>query len=173
MQKIRLGISGCLLGQAVRYDGGHRLAAALVAGLTPIVELVPVCPEWEAGLGVPREVMRLEGDPARPRLLTIHTRLDRTEILLAWAARRLVELRAANLAGFIFKARSPSCGIGSVAIHQAGAPGPATASGLFADLFMAGFPDLPVADEGIVNRPQDFAAFVAQLQAIRSGLLPA
>ena len=102
--KIRLGISSCLLGERVRYDGGHKHDAYLTDTLGPCVEWVPVCPEVECGLPVPREAMRLEGDPASPRLVVIRTRVDHTERMRAWAQRRVEELAAEGLSGFVFKA---------------------------------------------------------------------
>ena len=84
MSTIKLGVSACLLGQPVRYDGQHKLDPFLRDTLGAYVEYVPVCPEFEAGFGVPREAMRLEGDPASPRLVTVQTRVDHTDRMNAW-----------------------------------------------------------------------------------------
>jgi uncharacterized protein YbbK (DUF523 family) len=152
--KPRLGISACLLGQSVRYDGGHKRDDALVETLGPRVEWVPVCPEVECGLTVPREIMHLVGTSAAPRIVTVSSNLDHTEKLLSWANARAAELRQERLCGFIFKARSPSCGL-AVAVCRSGQqtrrestadPEP-TAVGLWARVFTAAFPQLPVADE--------------------------
>jgi len=107
MEKIKLGISTCLLGEPVRYDGGHRLDRYLRDVLGPHVEYVAVCPEVECGLPVPRESMRLEGDPQASRLVTTRTRIDHTDRMIEWAKRRVRELETESLCGFIFKANFP------------------------------------------------------------------
>jgi uncharacterized protein YbbK (DUF523 family) len=103
MESIRLGISACLLGENVRFDGGHKLDRYLRDTLGRFVEYVPVCPEAECGLGIPREAMHLEGDPGSPRLVTIRTKRDFTDQMLHWANKRVQELEGENLCGFIFK----------------------------------------------------------------------
>lgn len=108
MNKIRLGISTCLLGEPVRYDGGHKLDRFLTETLGRYVEYVPVCPEVECGLPVPRESMRLEGDPDSPRLVTSRTGQDMTDRLIRWARKRVIELEKNDLHGFIFKSNSPA-----------------------------------------------------------------
>ncbi len=147
-ETIRVGVSACLLGQNVRYDGGHKRDAYVVETLGKFFEFVPVCPEVECGLGVPREAMRLVGDPEAPRLVTIKTGVDLTERMRAWALRRVRELGGENLRGFIFKAKSPSSGMARVKVYgEKGAPAP-RGTGLFARAFMDAFPLLPVEDEG-------------------------
>ncbi len=147
-QEIRLGISSCLLGDKVRYDGGHKLDRFLTDTLGRYAEFVPVCPEVECGLGVPREPMRLAGDPHRPRLVTIRTAEDHTERMLQWARRRVVELEEEDLCGFIFKSRSPSSGMERVKVYDEGKRPIKTGVGLFAGVFMGHFPLVPVEDEG-------------------------
>jgi uncharacterized protein YbgA (DUF1722 family)/uncharacterized protein YbbK (DUF523 family) len=181
MPKIRLGISACLLGQKVRYDGGHQLDHFITDTLGRYVEFVPVCPEVESGLEVPREAMRLVGDPAAPRLLTIRTRIDHTERLLTWAQKRVRELEAEDLCGFIFKSKSPSSGMERVKVYNDPPTGsPETKGvGLFARLFMEHFPLLPVEDEGRLHDPVLRENFIErifvfkrwrELLAARSGL---
>src|SRR2546426_10803079 len=92
----RVGISQCLLGDNVRYDGGHKLDSVLIEALGRYVEWVPVCPEVEVGLGTPREPMRLVGDPQAPRLVTINTGVDHTEAMQRFAQQRIRELEALN-----------------------------------------------------------------------------
>ena len=104
---IRLGISTCLLGEQVRYDGGHKLDRFLVQTLGRYVEWVPVCPEVEIGLPIPRETMRLVGDPEAPRLVAIKSGEDYTDRMQIWAQERLDELAKVNLHGFVFKKDSP------------------------------------------------------------------
>lgn len=145
---IRLGISSCLLGNPVRYDGGHQHDRFLTDTLGQYVEFVPVCPETECGLGVPRETMRLVGDPDNPRLVTTRSGLDHTERMLAWAGSRVEELGQQELHGFIFKSRSPSSGMERVKVYTEGGGVKKSGIGLFARAFMARFPLLPVEDEG-------------------------
>ena len=111
MEKIKLGISTCLLGENVRYDGGHKLDRFLTDTLGQYVEYVPVCPEVECGLSIPRESMHLEGDPESPRLVTSRTKQDMTGRMVGWANTRVVELEKEGLCGFIFKSDSPSSGM--------------------------------------------------------------
>src|SRR5512137_468608 len=98
---ITLGVSSCLLGQKVRYDGGHKHDRYITDILGRFFRCVPVCPEEEAGMPVPREAMRLEGDPASPRLVTINTRIDKTEQMLSFSRWKVVELEREDLCGFI------------------------------------------------------------------------
>src|SRR2546422_9201339 len=109
-----VGISQCLLGDNVRYDGGHKLDSVLIETLGRHVEWVPVCPEVEVGLGTPREPMQLVGDRHAPRLVTINTGVDLTATVNILAQQRVRELEALNLSGFGFKSASPSCGIRQV-----------------------------------------------------------
>ncbi len=109
--RIKIGISSCLLGERVRYDGGHKLDPYLRDTLGKLVDWVPVCPEVEYGLPVPREAMHLVGTAAGVRLMTRVIGIDHTEGMTRWASRRLRELEKESLCGFIFKSRSPSCGM--------------------------------------------------------------
>ena len=149
-EKIRLGISSCLLGESVRYDGGHKLDPYLADMLGQYVEWVPVCPEVEYGLPVPREAMHLTGDPDRPRLVTRETRIDHTEGMLRWAEKKLATLEKKYLCGFVFKSRSPSSGLRGVEVHTGSGKISQTGSGIFAKAFIDRFPFIPVEeDEGI------------------------
>jgi uncharacterized protein YbgA (DUF1722 family)/uncharacterized protein YbbK (DUF523 family) len=147
----RVGISQCLLGDEVRYDGGHKRDVFLTDVLAPFVEWFPVCPEVEAGLGTPREAMHLAGDPDAPRLLTIRTKVDHTASLQAFSQRRVKELRECDLDGFIFKKNSPSCGVHRVKVYsEKGHPGK-QGIGIFAAAMQETFPLLPVEEEGRLN----------------------
>ena len=154
MEKIRMGVSSCLMGEKVRYDGQHKHDSYITGVLSGWFEFVPVCPEFELGLGVPREAMRLEGDPAHPRLVTNKTGRDLTDSMLAWCRRRVKELEQENLCGFIFKSKSPSSGMERVKVYPSGG-GMAVKQGrgLFANAFMEHFPLLPVEEEGRLNDP--------------------
>ena len=169
MEKISLGISSCLLGRQVRFDGGHRWERWLTATWGPWVDLVPVCPEVECGLGVPRDPMRLVGDPAAPRLLTVRTRQDHTQTLLAWVQPRLRELEQEDLCGFIFKSNSPSCGPAGVKVYPEtgrGTPAP-RGVGLFARAFLEHFPLLPAAAEDRLPDPGFRENFLERLFVCR------
>jgi len=149
---IRIGISTCLLGERVRYDGGHKRDFFLVETLGRYVEWVSVCPEVEAGLGVPRESMRLRRIEGEPRLVTTKTGVDHTDTMRHYAARRVAALRAQNLCGYVLKRSSPSCGMKRVKIY--GRNGPiASGRGLFAEALLEAFPHLPVEEEGRLNDP--------------------
>ena len=152
-QRIKLGISSCLLGNPVRYDGGHKLDHFLTDTLGRHVDWVPVCPEVECGLPVPREAMHLVGDPGAPRLVTIRSGVDHTDRMRKWAKKKVAELEQAELCGFVFKSRSPSSGMRGVKIYtEAGMPN-ATGSGLFAKAFMDTLPLIPMEDEGRMHDP--------------------
>jgi uncharacterized protein YbgA (DUF1722 family) len=139
-QKIRLGISSCLLGQKVRFDGGHKLDRYLANTLAKYVEFVPVCPEVECGFPVPRESLRLIGDPESPRLVTTKTGQDFTDRMARWASRRVVELEKEDLCGYIFKSKSPSSGMERVKIYDANGVPSNRGVGMFAMAFMKHFP---------------------------------
>lgn len=153
-ERLRLGISACLLGQSVRYDGGHKWDRFITDTLGQYVEFVPVCPEVECGLGVPREPMRLVGDPARPRLVTVRSGVDHTERMLTWARQRVSELERENLCGFIFKSESPSSGMRRVKVYGPSGSPVKSGVGLFARVFLEHFPLLPVEEERRLHDPQ-------------------
>ncbi|MCJ7594505.1 MAG: DUF523 and DUF1722 domain-containing protein, partial [Desulfobacterales bacterium] len=153
-EKIRLGISACLLGQEVRYDGGHKLDRFLTGTLGQYVEYVPVCPEVECGLSVPREPMHLEGDPDSPRLVTIKTNRDLTDQMVQGAGKRVGELEKENLCGFIFKSGSPSSGMERVKVYNEKGMPDKKGVGMFARAFMEHFPLLPVEEDGRLHDPK-------------------
>jgi uncharacterized protein YbgA (DUF1722 family)/uncharacterized protein YbbK (DUF523 family) len=153
MKKIALGISSCLLGNQVRYDGGHKLDHYLVDTLGQYVDWVPVCPEVECGLPIPREAMHLVGDPGDPRLVTLRSNVDHTDRMKKWAKKKVVELEREELCGFVFKSRSPSSGMRGVKIYTKEGMPNATGSGIFAHAFMKRFPLLPVEDDGRMHDP--------------------
>jgi len=152
-ETIRLGISVCLLGEKVRYDGGHKRDAFLTDTLGKFVEYVQVCPETECGLGVPRETLRLEGDPDHPRLINTQTRKDRTDQMSTWAKNRITDLEQADLCGFIFKKKSPSCGMKQVRVCNGKGGMVRKGSGIFARMFMNHFPLLPAEEEERLHDP--------------------
>jgi uncharacterized protein YbgA (DUF1722 family)/uncharacterized protein YbbK (DUF523 family) len=153
LTKIKLGISACLLGEEVRFDGGHKLDRFITETMGKFVDFVPVCPEVECGLGIPREAMHLVAAPDGPRLVTVRTGVDHTERLLTWARKRVVELEQEDLCGFIFKSDSPSSGMERVKIYSGKGMAAKTGVGLFAREFMHHFPLLPVEEEGRLHDP--------------------
>jgi uncharacterized protein YbgA (DUF1722 family)/uncharacterized protein YbbK (DUF523 family) len=148
MKKITLGISSCLLGNPLRYDGGHKLDSFLAGTLSQYVDWVPVCPEAACGLGIPREIMALEGDPGSPRLKTVWTGIDHTARIRRWIKDELKVLTEIDVSGFVFKARSPSCGLRDTKVFDAKCRVRSIGSGLFAKAIMDAFPLLPLEDEG-------------------------
>ena len=153
MEKIPIGVSSCLLGNNVRYDGGHKHDRYLTGTLGRWFDWVPVCPEVEYGLPVPRDTLRLVGDPENPRLVMPRTGVDHTEGMRAWAVGRLEELAGENLCGFIFKSRSPSSGMAAVKVYGESGMAVKKGVGIFADALMKRFPLLPVEEEGRLNDP--------------------
>jgi uncharacterized protein YbgA (DUF1722 family)/uncharacterized protein YbbK (DUF523 family) len=169
--KPRLGISTCLLGERVRYDGGHKRDPFLVDTLGECVEWVPVCPEVACGLPTPREAMRLVGDPDDPKLLTQKTHRDITPQMKAWAARRLDELEREGLDGYIFKSKSPSSGMTRVKVYDANGVPAKVGVGIWARAFMERFPLLPVEEDGRlhdVNLRENFIERVFCLHRYRA-----
>lgn len=166
-QGIRIGISACLLGEKVRFDGGHKRSRFLTDTLGGYVEWVPVCPEVEVGLGIPRETLRLVGDPARPRLVTTKTGVDHTERMQQWAAGRLSALEGEDLCGFIFKSDSPSSGMERVKVYNAGGMPEKKGVGIFARAFMDHFPLVPVEEDGRLNDPLLRETFIEQVFTLR------
>jgi uncharacterized protein YbbK (DUF523 family) len=118
MEKIRLGISTCRLGENVRFDGGHKLDPFLTGTLSRCVEYVPVCPEVECGFGVPRESFRLVGAPENPRVVTTRTQVDHTERMIQWARKRVQDLEKEDRCGYIFKGGSLSSGMERVKVYD-------------------------------------------------------
>ena len=151
--KIKIGISSCLLGNKVRYDGGHKWERFITDTLGKYVEFVPVCPEMEAGLGIPREAMRLVGDLQKPRLVTNRSGIDHTERMTRWAGARISELEQEGLCGFIFKSDSPSSGMERVKVYTEKGIPVKKGVGIFARMFMDHFPLLPVEEEGRLHDP--------------------
>jgi uncharacterized protein YbgA (DUF1722 family)/uncharacterized protein YbbK (DUF523 family) len=166
-ERIRLGVSTCLLGEHVRFDGGHKHDRFITDTLGQYVEFVPVCPEAECGLGIPRESMRLVGDPESPRLVTVRTHVDHTDRMLAWAGTRVKELEREDLCGFIFKSDSPSSGMERVKVYNEKGMPEKKGVGMFARAFMKHFPLMPVEEEGRLHDPKLRENFIERIFTLK------
>jgi uncharacterized protein YbgA (DUF1722 family)/uncharacterized protein YbbK (DUF523 family) len=176
---VRIGISSCLLGETVRFDGGHKRDNFLVDRLGPHVEWVPVCPEVEVGLGTPRPALRLVQGvrPGEVRLVTPKTGEDHTEAMTAFARERVESLAGCDLSGYVLKRGSPSCGMERVRIYGPGGAGASPGGragmptrpgrGLFAAALLERFPDLPVEEEGRLSDPGLRTHFLERVFAYR------
>ena len=165
--RIRLGISACLLGEPVRFDGGHKRDPFLVESLGQFVDWVPVCPEVESGLSAPRESMRLVQSAGRIRLLTNKRAEDHTGRMNSYARRRVEALVDDGLVGFVLKKDSPTCGLERVKVYGAAGMPVKSGRGLFADALVTRFPLLPVEEEGRLNDPRLRENFVERIFAYR------
>ncbi|ACN14372.1 conserved hypothetical protein [Desulforapulum autotrophicum HRM2] len=163
VKPIRIGISACLLGNYVRYDGNHSHDPLLLQTLGPFVDYVAVCPEVECGMTTPREPIILMGDPENPRLVTRDTGVDRTDQMVDWAQNRSKALEQENLCGFIFKNKSPSCGLFRVKVFDAEGGVTPTGRGLFARAFTRRFPTIPVEESQRLQDPELMADFIESL----------
>jgi uncharacterized protein YbgA (DUF1722 family)/uncharacterized protein YbbK (DUF523 family) len=164
---IRILVSACLLGEKVRYDGGHKRDLFLLQALGPFVEWVPVCPEVDCGLPVPREAMRLVGDPRRPRLVTIRTGEDMTGRMEKWGKSRLDDLSRLELCGYICKKDSPSSGMERVKVHPGDGIPARSGAGIFTRMFMERFPLIPVEEEGRLADPVLREMFIERVFCLR------
>ena len=165
---IKIGVSSCLLGKEVRYNGGHSHDRYITGILGQYFSFVDVCPEVEAGFGIPRETMRLVGDPESPRLRTSKSGRDVTDTLLSWARKRVQELAKEDLYGFIFKSKSPSSGMERVKVYtEKGFPGSNMGVGLFAKSFMTRFPLIPVEEEGRLHDAALRENFIERIFALK------
>ncbi len=161
--KVRIGISACLLGEEVRYNGGHKRDAFLTDTFGRYVEWVPVCPEVELGMGTPRPPIRLERIGGERRLIMPSTGGDYTDAMREYAERRVAELACLDLDGYVLKKDSPSCGMERVKVyHGNGAPSK-DGRGLFADVLLTRLPDLPVEEEGRLNDPALRESFISRV----------
>ena len=174
MDKIKIGISSCLLGNEVRFDGQHKHDRFITGTLGKWCEFVPVCPEVECGLTIPREAMRLVGTRDNHRLLTIKSKNDISPMMLKWAQKRLAELEKEDLVAFIFKTKSPSSGLRAVKIYKEdGNIADRNGRGLFAGMFTDHFPYIPVEDEGRLHDPgirENFIEKIFILQRWKEGV---
>ncbi|MDJ0828933.1 MAG: DUF523 and DUF1722 domain-containing protein [Desulfobacterales bacterium] len=166
-ERIKIGVSMCLLGKDVRWNGGHARSRFITDTLSQFVDFVPVCPEVEAGFPVPRETFRLVGDPEKPRLITTKTKVDHTEHMQKWARRRVAELAKEDLCGFVFKKDSPNSGLMRVKVYTNKGMPVRKGVGLFARAFTEAFPRVPVEEDGRLNDNILRENFIEQIFAMK------
>jgi uncharacterized protein YbgA (DUF1722 family)/uncharacterized protein YbbK (DUF523 family) len=166
-EPIRLGVSSCLLGQPVRYDGGHKRDPFVVDLLGPFVEFVPFCPELELGLGVPRETIRLERRGEAVHLVAPKSGRDLTVDMARLAEKRCRELATEDLAGYVLKKDSPSCGMERVKVYAETGMPEKSGAGAFARVLQERFPHLPIEEEGRLHDPDLRERFVVRLFGYR------
>jgi uncharacterized protein YbgA (DUF1722 family)/uncharacterized protein YbbK (DUF523 family) len=164
---IRVGVSSCLLGRQVRFDGGHKLDGFLVHTFGRYVEWVPVCPEVELGLGTPRETLRLERRDGRIHLVMPKSGADHTEGMRRYAERRVAELAELELCGYVLKKDSPSCGMERVRVSDPHGVPAKSGRGLFAQVLLERLQNLPVEEEGRLNDPRLRENFVERVFTYR------
>ena len=149
----KLGISACLLGNAVRFDGGHKRERFLTDTLGQFIEWIPICPEVEVGMRVPREPVRLIASRAGTQMIAERSGKDWTDEMVKFALTRARNLATADLSGYIFKKNSPSCGIQRVRIYNSNGVPSREGRGLFATAVIDRFPLMPAEEEGRLNDP--------------------
>jgi uncharacterized protein YbbK (DUF523 family) len=152
--KVRIGISSCLLGQEVRYNGGHKRDDFLAGTLGRFVEWVPVCPEVEMGMGVPRPPIRLERIGVDVRLRMPSTGEDLTDAMREFCRGRVEALAEMGLDGYVLKNDSPSCGMERVKVYSATGALTEDGRGIFAQELLRRLPHLPVEEEGRLRDPR-------------------
>ncbi len=171
-RSVKIGISSCLLGEKVRYDGGHKLDSFLTDTFGKFVEWAPVCPEVECGLPVPREAMRLVGLPDAPSLVAHLSGTDHTERMVKWAQEKIEYLRSAGLCGFIFKSKSPSCGMQGFEVCTPSESPKCSVVGIFARIFIDSFTLLPVEDDSRLHDPVLRESFIKRVFAAGALIYP-
>ena len=163
----RIGVSGCLLGHLVRYDGGHKRHRTITDTLSRLFEIVAVCPEMEVGMGVPREPVSLVGDPRAPRMLAQRSGKDWSAIMRRYGRRRAAEIEELEVCGFILKKGSPSCGPDRVPVHADPGKTHQTGTGLFARTLTDALPLLPVEAEDSLDDASLCENFIERVHAYR------
>jgi len=174
--KPRVGISRCLLGDDVRYDGTNK-RSSVVEPLASMVEWVPICPEVEVGMGVPREPIQLvrvgggvKSAGERVLLRGVQTGDDWTDRMYYWATARVADLVALGISGCVLKARSPSCGPAGVLVHDVTRAPVPSGRGLFAEALIAAIPELPITDEEALDDPRARERFLQEVRAFAANV---
>ena len=165
--RLRLGVSSCLLGHPVRYDGGHKRHRSVTGTLSRLFEIVAVCPEMEVGMGVPREPVDLLGEPRAPRMVGQGSGKDWTAVMGRFGQRRAAEIEKLEVSGFVLKRGSPSCGPDRVPVHSESGKTHPSGSGLFARALADSLPLLPVATEDQLDDALLCENFIERVHAYR------
>jgi uncharacterized protein YbgA (DUF1722 family)/uncharacterized protein YbbK (DUF523 family) len=173
--KIKIGVSSCLVGEKVRWNGEHKQDRFVREVLAGYFEYIPVCPEVEVGMGIPRETVALYGTLEKPRMISRKTQTDWTKEMRHYIKGRIHQLTRDDLCGYIFKSKSPSCGLGRVPVHtEVGSSRVRHGNGMFADAFIEKFPWVPTEDEGRLNDPrirENFIVRVFSFNRLQTSLL--
>ena len=163
-EKIRIGVSSCLIGEKVRWNGDHKQDRYVREILSRYFEYIPVCPEVEVGMGVPRETVALYGDSEKPSMISKKTQTDWTKPMEKYIKSRINTLSADDLCGYIFKSKSPSCGMGRVPLYsEFGSHKVKHGPGMFANAFINSFPLVPTEEEGRLNDPRIRENFIVRV----------
>ena len=163
-EKIRIGVSSCLIGEKVRWNGDHKQDRYVREILSRYFEYIPVCPEVEVGMGVPRETVALYGDPEKPSMISKKTQTDWTKPMEKYIKSRINTLSADDLCGYIFKSKSPSCGMGRVPLYsEFGSHKVKHGPGMFANAFINSYPLVPTEEEGRLNDPRIRENFIVRV----------
>ena len=163
-EKIRIGVSSCLIGEKVRWNGDHKQDRYVREILSRYFEYISVCPEVEVGMGVPRETVALYGDPEKPSMISKKTQTDWTKPMEKYIKSRINTLSADDLCGYIFKSKSPSCGMGRVPLYsEFGSHKVKHGPGMFANAFINSFPLVPTEEEGRLNDPRIRENFIVRV----------
>ena len=165
-EKPAIGVSACLLGDDVRYNGENKKSPQIINTLGKHLRLIAVCPEVECGLSVPREPMQLTGDIECPRLMTINTSVDYTEKLMRWSKDKLKGLEEEPICGFILKCRSPSCALRDAKLYPSDRGSAIKSPGIFAGALIKHFPLIPISDEEDLADEGRLKQFVAQAMMV-------
>ena len=162
--KIKIGVSSCLIGEKVRWNGDHKQNHFVREVLANYFEYVSVCPEMEVGMGVPRETVALYGNLDKSRMISKKTQTDWTRPMKNYIKDRLKSLTHDDLCGYIFKSKSPSCGLGRIPVYsEFGSNKARHGSGMFAQAFTKAFPIVPTEDEGRLNNPRIRENFIVKV----------
>ena len=163
-EKIKIGMSSCLLGEEVRWDADHNHDQYVRDVLGSYFDYVSICPEVDVGMGVPRETVALYGTLENPKMITKRSKTDWTKKMNHYTKDRIHELTKENLCGYVFKGKSPSCGIGKVPIYsEFGSSRMRHGSGMFASSFVKVFPLVPVEDERRLHDPVIRENFIVRI----------
>ena len=164
-EKPRIGVSACLAGEAVRYDGDHQQHRLVAGPLAELFELIPICPEVEIGLGIPREPIQLEQTGTGTRLVAIESRTDHTGAMQEFSQRTALQLEACQACGYVLKSKSPSCGLERVKRFNETGTFERDGQGIFAAGLQQHVPGLPLVEEAALEEDSTRQHFIAQVEA--------